>query len=86
MDPNKIFSQNSAFLQQYQADLSKQTSQENVSRHISLLTGKTAQVKCLSWPVNGFYEIEEIRVYYCVLLKMFNFYALVAMNTNAISS
>lgn len=45
MDPNKIFSQNSAFLQQYQADLSKQTSQENVSRHISLLTGKTAQLR-----------------------------------------
>ena len=45
MDPNKIFSQNSAFLQQYQADLNKQTSQENPSRQISLLTGKTSQVK-----------------------------------------
>nr|XP_022337414.1 transforming growth factor beta regulator 1-like isoform X1 [Crassostrea virginica] len=44
MDPNKIFSQNSAFLQQYQADLNKQTSQENPSRQISLLTGKTSQL------------------------------------------
>jgi hypothetical protein len=48
MDPNKIFSQDSAFLQQYQADLHKQSSQEGSAQrshsHISLLTGKTSQV------------------------------------------
>ncbi|XP_062598210.1 transforming growth factor beta regulator 1-like [Saccostrea cucullata] len=48
MDPNKIFSQDSAFLQQYQADLNKQASHENVTQrphsHISLLTGKPSQL------------------------------------------